>query len=464
MTSKQKKINHVLWRAGFGPSLAQEKEFSSSGQALDKLFSDAATVNALSQLPPEVRLPRDMPGASRTEMHAMLKETRKQAKEVGVSWLQLMFVDENVLAEKMAFFWHGALACRPQIGYYAQHYTNILRKNALGKFGTLLRAVSKSPAMMMFLDTIKNHKGSPNENFSRELMELFTLGKGNYTEKDIKETARAFTGWNIVPPAEFTVRPNQHDANEKIIFGKHGDFSGDDVLDMILENKKTARHVTEKVYQFFVNEDVNEDIVDALAEKFYKSDYDISLLMKEIFYSDWFYDDKNIGTKIKSPVELLAGITRQLNIQYETVAALRAPQQIMGQELLSPPNVAGWPGGKDWIDSSSLMYRLNLGNMFLAQSDYNIEPKREPEEMMSMDSKFRTKALKPVADWNSHFSFLRKGSNEEILNAAREFLIQPSTLSISDDELLSFTRKDSQEDFIRTLTLRLLSTPEYQMC
>lgn len=464
MISNQKKINHVLWRAGFGPSLAQEKKFSSTGQVLEKLFADSATVKELSQIPPDAQLPRDMQGASRTEVKTMLKESRKQAKEVGVSWLQLMFADENVLVEKMALFWHGALACRPAIGYYAQDYTNILRKNALGKFGTLLRAVSKSPAMMMYLDTIKNHKGSPNENFSRELMELFTLGKGNYTEKDIKEAARAFTGWNVVPPAEFTVRQNQHDANEKIIFGKRGDFGGDDVLDMLLENKQTAKHVTEKAYRFFVNENLNDAIVNDLAEKFYKSDYDISLLMKEIFYSDWFYTEENTGTRIKSPVELLAGITRQLTIQYENKGALRPPQQIMGQELLSPPNVSGWPGGKDWIDSSSLMYRLNLGNLFLSQSDYNIEPKIEPEEMVPKDPKFRAKGLKPVADWNSYFSFLNKGSNEEILHAAKEFLIQPPALSVSEEDLISFTSKDSKEDFIRTLTLRLLSTPEYQMC
>jgi uncharacterized protein (DUF1800 family) len=165
----------------------------------------------------------------------MKQERREEAKLVSEAWMHRMFTDEHAFLEKMALFWHGHFACKCETGFLAQQYVNVIRKNALGNFRNLLFGVAKSPAMMRFLDTMKNKKDSPNENFSRELMELFTLGKGNYTEEDIRNAARAFTGWTIMPPGEFVFRSNQHDYGQKIIFGKKGNFDGDDVLNLLLE-------------------------------------------------------------------------------------------------------------------------------------------------------------------------------------------------------------------------------------
>ena len=184
-------------------------------------------------------------------------------------------------------------------------------------------------------------------------MELFTLGRGNYTENDIKEAARAFTGWSSEFKGEFVFRRFQHDYGEKTVLGKTGNFDGDDVLDIFLSQKQTAKFITQKIYKFFVNDNVDEEKVNWLADRFYQSNYDISKLMEDIFTSDWFYDEKNIGSKIKSPIELMAGIQRMLPMKLENEEALTFLQRALGQILFYPPNVAGWPGGKTWIDSST---------------------------------------------------------------------------------------------------------------
>lgn len=464
MISSQKKINHLLWRAGFGPSLSQVKNFHSTEQVVNSLFNDRRSFKGISIISRPDLSREGMLNISKDERKKMRQNSRAEVRTVNIEWVQQLFRDENALREKMAIFWHGHLACRPEAGYYAQDYVNILRKNALGNFRNLLFAVAKSPAMMMYLDTMKNRKGSPNENFARELMELFTLGKGNYTEEDIKNAARAFTGWAIIPPDEFIVRMNHHDGGEKKVFGKRGSFTGDDVINMILERKETAHYVVIKIYKFFVNDDVNEDHVNELSESFYRSDYDIEKLMRDILTAEWFYEEKNIGTKIKSPLEIIAGITRAFSISYSDPALLQFPQRMMGQELLHPPNVAGWPGGKSWIDSSSLMFRLNLGNLMLSQNANEMNPKSDPEEMSPMESRGQIKNLKAVPNWNEYIALFADLQFENLFEAISQFHIQPASTGKDQQIIESFTNKSSREEFIRTLTLRLLSTPEYQMC
>jgi uncharacterized protein (DUF1800 family) len=180
---------------------------------------------------------------------------------------------------------------------------HVIRQNALGSFRTLLHGVSKSAAMLKFLNAQQNRKDHPNENFAREVMELFTLGRGNYTENDIKEAARAFTGWSANLQGDFVFRRFQHDNGSKTVLGKTGNFTGEDVLDILLEKKGTAAYITQKIYRFFVNEAVDKEKADWLSARFYQSDYNIGQLMKDIFTSDWFYEAKNIGTRIKSPIE-----------------------------------------------------------------------------------------------------------------------------------------------------------------
>jgi len=211
-----------------------------------------------------------------------------------------MVISDAQLREKMSFFWHGHFANREINIFFQQKLLDILRQNALGNFGTLLSEVSKTAAMLAFLNNQQNRKQSPNENFAREVMELFTLGRGNYTEKDIKEAARAFTGWGFDLGGEFVFRQQFHDTGNKTIFGKTGNFDGDDVIAMLLENRQTATYITNKIFKFFVNDNPDPAIVDKLSKDFYQSGYDIKKLMSAIFQSSWFYAPENTGVKIKS--------------------------------------------------------------------------------------------------------------------------------------------------------------------
>ena len=191
--------------------------------------------------------------------------------------------------------------------FFSQELLQIIRTNALGSFADMLKAVSKSPAMLQFLNNQQNKKSHPNENFAREVMELFTMGRGNYTENDVKEAARAFTGWAFNAQGQFVFRKNQHDDGNKTFLGKTGNFDGDDILNMLLEHKQTANYISKKIYRYFVNENIDDRNQQWLSGRFYSNNYNIAKLLEDIYTSDWFYDEKNIGIRIKSPVELLAG-------------------------------------------------------------------------------------------------------------------------------------------------------------
>jgi uncharacterized protein (DUF1800 family) len=347
----------------------------------------------------------------------------------------------------------------------------------LGNFGDLLRQVSKSASMLSFLNNQQNRKQSPNENFAREVMELFTMGRGNYSEKDIKEAARAFTGWGFNLAGEFVFRRNFHDAGVKTFMGKTGNFNGDDVLDMLLENPQTARFITTKIYRFLVNEEADEKRVNWLSQRFLKNNYDIRTLLEDIFTADWFYADEHIGAKIKSPVELLVGIRRMLPMDFEQEQVQLLYQRLLGQVLFYPPNVAGWPGGKNWIDSSSLMYRLRLPRILHDDDNFNANPKDDDDAMMGQadtgvknkEQKIRNKKVAASArgmvnvdiDWPFYISQFKQVPKENLAVRIAFILCAKGTIDI--DLVQRFAEKDSREDYIRSVTIAVMSMPEYQM-
>lgn len=381
------------------------------------------------------------------------------------------------LREKLAFFWHGHFACRNLNIFYQQGLLDVIRRNALGNFGTLLKEVSKTAAMLNFLNNQQNRKDHPNENFAREVMELFTLGRGNYTEHDVKEAARAFTGWTANLRGDFVFRRFQHDFGSKTVLGKTGDFDGGDVLDILLEQKQTARFVTEKIYKFFVNEQPDKSKVDWLADRFYNNQYDIAKLMADIFTSDWFFEEKNIGAKIKSPIELVAGIQRMLPMKFNQEEALLLLQRALGQLLFYPPNVAGWPGGKNWIDSSTLMLRMRIPQMLNEQDEFNVKPKDDDDQMMGRkddkkdDSK--EKAMKgmnrvnrPInvkIDWSLYTKHYESTPREALLTKMTGILLQAKS-QVNAELIKQYADQSGRENFVRTATLQLMSTPEYQLC
>src|SRR5690606_1773058 len=303
--------------------------------------------------------------------------------------------------------------------------------------GTLLKEVSRSASMLYFLNNQQNRKGRPNENFAREVMELFTLGRGNYTEKDIKEAARAFTGWTATRNGEFAFRKNYHDTGEKTVLGKTGNFDGEDVLDMILENRQTANIITRKIYAFFANEHGEHAVADHVADQFYRSGYNIGRLMESIFTSDWFYKPENIGARIKSPTELLVGIQRLLPMKLNNDNSLSNMQRVLGQRLLYPPNVAGWPGGRNWIDSSTLMMRLRIPQMFYDKDEFNITPKQDDDVMMGRMTDGRAAvparrvaqkrpygAVDAKIDWPQYLGKYEKTKREQLLTVIKSNLLQ----------------------------------------
>ena len=211
------------------------------------------------------------------EFRRKLREkSREDLKTLNLRWLNTMTNSEAQLREKMSLFWHGHFACRIQNSFFHRNCYIQSRTNALGNFADMLKAVSKSPAMLQFLNNQQNRKLHPNENFAREVMELFTMGRGNYTENDVKEAARAFTGWGFNAKGEFVFRKNQHDNGSKTFLGKTGNFDGDDILNMLLENKQTANYISKKIYRYFVNEDVNEANQQWLSKRFYSNNYNIA--------------------------------------------------------------------------------------------------------------------------------------------------------------------------------------------
>jgi uncharacterized protein (DUF1800 family) len=239
---------------------------------------------------------------------------------------------------------------------YRQNVT--LRAHATGNFGDLLHAIAKDPAMLVYLDGVRSRKGAPNENFAREVMELFTLGEGRYREQDIKEAARAFTGWSVDRQSgQFLFRPRLHDHEVKTVFGKSGAFDGDDVLDLLLARPQTAQHVTAKLWREFVSSDPDPVEVRRIAASFAASRYDIKVALSDLLLCDAFYAPENRGALVKSPTELVVGTMRSFGLEPEPAIALAVATAVMGQNLMAPPNAKGWSGGDAWINTNTLLAR-----------------------------------------------------------------------------------------------------------
>jgi uncharacterized protein (DUF1800 family) len=480
--SNQLKNQHLLWRAGFGPAVEQLNDLDRiTPQKLYRSLQKASSKKpeyiqaADNYLQGLVMGVQEIGRQQRQEMSAeqkkeLQKKSREGIRNLNLYWMNEMVNSDAQLREKMSFFWHGHFACRNLNVFFQQDLLDVIRQNALGNFRDLLHEVSKTGAMLNFLNNNQNRKDYPNENFAREVMELFTLGRGNYTEEDVKQAARAFTGWGANAKGEFVFRRFQHDDGSKIVLGKTGNFDGDDVLDILLEQKKTAKFISQKIYKFFVNENVDQQKVEWLADRFYQNDYDIGKLMEGIFTSDWFYDEKNIGSKIKSPIELLVGTQRMLPMKFENEEALLLLERVLGEILFYPPNVAGWPGGKTWIDSSTLMMRMRIPQLINDKDEFNIKPKLDDDQMMGRnddETKLkRDKVGKPInaeIDWGKYIGFYDKTPRTELVNDMAGTLLQTKN-AVSADVIGQYSDADSRESFIKTVTIQIMSTPEYQLC
>ncbi|MEO6547067.1 MAG: DUF1800 domain-containing protein [Ferruginibacter sp.] len=479
--SNRVKNQHLLWRAAFGPTAENAEDLHNLSQTrlwneLQDTSSKTPVKNlVVTNLGEAVMDQLQEPGQKQQLNPGQKKLLRQQSREgiknLNVSWLSEMISSESQFTEKMALFWHGHFACRVINVFYQQQLVNIVRANGCGKFSELLSAVSKSPSMLQFLNNQQNRKQRPNENFAREVMELFTMGRGNYTETDVKEAARAFTGWGFNGLGEFVFRVNQHDAGTKTFLGKTGNFNGDDIIHILLGQKQTALFITQKIYRHFVNEKTDDKKVLWLAGRFFESGYDIRKLMNDIFTSDWFYEDKNIGAKIKSPVELIVGIRRMLPMELANDGAQLLFQRALGQILFYPPNVAGWPGGKSWIDSSTLMLRLQIPQLISNNEAVTIQPKNDDDIMMGEARNERTilqrnngsKNFVAVVNWPATIKIFEKVPRENLLTTISETVLQTKN-RVSNTVLTKYLNNETREAYIKSAIIYLMSTPEYQLC
>ncbi len=292
-----------------------------------------------------------------------LRASMLESHRVAYWWGDRMLTTNRPLEEKMTLFWHGHFATSED---KVRDYRKMLRQNELfrekgtANFRDLLISVSQDPAMLAFLDAGVNVKGSPNENFAREIMELFTMGVGHYSENDIREAARAFTGWNYVD-LTFVINKDKHDDSAKTVLGRTGDFDGVEVIDIILDQPVTADYIAGKIYRYFVRQDLSPELQAKLGAVLREGNYEIAPLLYTMFMSRDFYSPASVATRIKPPVELVISTYRKMGLtQLPGVPDFNIVTETLGQRLLFPPTVAGWAQGKSWITPGLLLARGNF--------------------------------------------------------------------------------------------------------
>ncbi len=314
-------------------------------------------------------------------LRATVLETRRLAHW----WADRMVATHRPLEEKMTLFWHGHFATgEEKIRDYRkmEQQLALFHRHATGSFRELLVDVARGPAMLAYLDAAQNVKGAPNENFAREVMELFTMGVGNYTEHDIREAARAFTGW-IDNDLAFKLDADKHDEGQKTFLGRTGNFDGVDILAIILDQKVTAEFIAGKIYRFFVREDLSAALQAKLGAILRDNNYQVAPLLRTLFLSRDFYSAPSFGTRIKGPIELIVSTYRKLGVKrLPGIPDLHLVSRELGQILLNPPTVAGWAQGRSWITPGLLLARGNFARDVLFPdiinfTDPNFNPGRE---------------------------------------------------------------------------------------
>jgi uncharacterized protein (DUF1800 family) len=462
---KQSHIQHLYWRAGFGlgPDELSKLKIKSQKNIVSALFKEAKGYKELTLDLSEFAVLRQKNYKKTRKEYGieafkqLQKKSRSKVRDLNIAWVDRLKEPESILREKMTLFWANVFVCKDLNIWNIQKYNNVLRAHALGDFNSFVKAISHEASMIDYLNNRQNIKKSPNENFARELMELFTLGAGNYTEEDIKASARSFTGWNRDRFGKYVFKRNDHDTGQKTFFGKTGNFDGNDIIDIILEQKQCARFICTKMYTYFVNPTENKEHIEELTRIFYK-DYDIEKTMKHLFSSDWFYEEKNIGVKIKSPIELLVGIHKTVPHTFTKKKQLLYLQKMMGQTLLYPVNVAGWKGNQDWIDSNTLMFRLKLPSVILNNAVINLDEQGDIEgtfEEYYKKKKKGKKYLKTKISWNIFEKEFGKLSPQELNKILVLCPFNQNTQNFIDKLVI-----ENNKDYC----IQLMSLPEYQLC
>ncbi len=463
---------HLLSRAGFGGTPEQMRSFHALGldAAVGLLLS--ARDNRIDP-PPWTRHPSSrqlemrsmMMGVPGLDARADLKraakrtaalEERQRLSDLREWWLRRMRSSGQPLVEKMTLFWHGHFATsikKVKSAWMMWRQNETFRRNALGDFRSMLQAVARDPAMIRWLDLGDSRAGAPNENFSRELMELFTLGVGHYSEEDVKESARAFTGHRIDPRTmTFAIARRQHDYGEKHFLGRRGSFDGDGVIDVIVQQPACARFVGGRIWEFFAYENPEPAVLDAVAASFHRSGQRVAPLLGEIFRSAAFYGPRAIRTHIKSPVEWLVQSCVALETPVPAGRPVENTLEQLGQSLFDPPNVRGWEGGKAWISSSTLVLRYNFASSLVGATAPN---HRRPDRRLP--STVDIARLAP-ADLRG-----TPGPFADALAFRLFAATQPPRLRAAARAAVAEAAAPVSDAGARSIFQRLMSTPDYQL-
>jgi uncharacterized protein (DUF1800 family) len=478
---------HLLWRAGFGGTEAQIQTLVKWGpvKSVDHLlefqkvnFPEPAndTFDKDIMRPPneeerkmqaEARRSQDEDKIAkyRLQRQEMERNDRQQMAEMQKWWLKRMIETPRPLEERMTLFWHGHFATSfrgVEDSYHMFLQNQLFRTHAVGNYGDLLFAIIRDPAMIKFLNNNESRKGHPNENLAREIMELFSLGVGNYSEKDIKEGARALTGFTFVDD-EFTFQKQNHDNGGKTILGKDGNMDGDDFVKAILEQRACASYITRKLYNFFVGDvppderggekgldSAQRSVLQEMASTLLAGKYEVKPVLRKLFLSEHFYERRFMNEQIKSPVQLVVGAVRSLNTPVRDLSILVDALDLMGQRIFMPPSVKGWDGGRSWINTSTVFVRQNIMAFLLTGK------KPQGYDSTANTDKFDALAMLPPE---------AKGPQEVVDVVLRVTLGQAP--SAAREALLKFLGENDNKIESKTVTgLTLLATamPEYQLC
>jgi uncharacterized protein DUF1800 len=442
-----KKAGHLYRRAAFGATWPELQAAVSEGpeRTIDRLLKGRAPAAGYGEAAPG--------------MDAVAR------KNIGLArgwWLTRMLEGPHPLREKLTLFWHNHFAtsfAKVLSAAYMFGQYELMHRHALGSFRELLQEMSKDPAMMIWLDTIQSKKGQPNENYARELMELFSLGIGNYTEKDIREAAKAFTGWEI-KDGKYSFNVNQYDDSEKTVIGKTGRLKGEDVVAICLDQPACTRFIVRKLFQFLISETLPtpNELIDPLAAQFRRSGFDFGKLVETMLRSNLFFSPLAYRGRIKPPVDFALGIVRGLELRVSTTS-VGAALEALGQNLFAPPSVKGWDGGLTWLNGQTLLFRQNLALALVSRDGrYVRNPSgsdvTEPAELLQ---KYGTDAREPAAFLLD--LFLQGDVPVDTRERLRDYVKQARQQNLP----VYWTDADRDRHPTRALCHLILTLPEFQL-
>jgi uncharacterized protein (DUF1800 family) len=471
---------HLYRRAGYGPTLVELKEAVSAG--LDSTFEK--------MLAPAKSPPKTLPPVNNPNLPGATIELRAR-------WLQRMLSGAEPIRDKLTLFWHNHFATsivKIQDAKLMQRQNELIRKHALGKFGPFLKEMSRDAAMLIWLDSNENVKAHPNENYAREVMELFSLGVGNYTEKDVQEAARAFTGWHVsgaeAGDRSYVFRANEHDDGKKTILRQMGDWNGDDVIRILLEQPACSRFIVRKLYSFYVSENVKppDSFIQPLADELKKADYDISVTVKTILRSRHFFSAHAYRQKVKGPIDYIVGLGRMFGINpfggiVVSPYCLIGSLELQGQQLYAPPNVKGWEGGKAWLNTATVLARHNfayemcngMGQLTrettkITGIGFAVTSDALPFVWRLLGEKYKIdldNKVYPNPDIFVRFMgsmLLPDDLKPEIEDRLSKHLAKGVAEKLSDELVKGNDRTDYYEQYARDVMTAIVALPEYQLC